>query len=161
MEHLRVGLAHGLARGIRRERVAGAAFDLGQSGVIAIHGAARCINETLHTCDARGVHEMQSACDVRRVRVGRALDAAGHGAEAGLVQNVVAADHRTCAGGSVRDVTFDEKQVVPLVVAHLGEHVVDVLAMAGREIVEHHDLLIQLQQRLGEMRADEACASGD
>ena len=38
---------------------------------------------------------------------------------------------------------------------------VEVAAVAGREVVEAHDVLAEPQQRLEQMRADEAGAAGD
>ena len=68
--------------------------------------------------------------------------------------------HAFDAGLPVGDVAFDERVAPPVRLADGAPHVVEIAAMPGREIVEADDFLPGREQRLHEMRADEAGAAG-
>src|SRR5436305_11128512 len=81
------------------------------------------------------------------------IDAAGNGTEGGLMENQFAAGDGALEGGDVGDGTGD-------LLCDLAE-AAEIFPVAAGEIVESDDLRIQFNQRLHEVRADEACAAGD
>ena len=78
-----------------------------------------------------------------------------------LVQHDVDAATRVAARSGIDDVGFDESMPAPRGVTDRGFHFVQIHAMPGRKIIEPDDILLELQQRLDEMRADKTRAARD
>jgi len=78
------------------------------------------------------------------------LDAARHARQCALVQDSVDANAGGRDGCCVGQVSFDE-------IDGGG----DVLALAGRKIIQPTDVVSARQKRVGKMRADEARDAGD
>src|SRR5699024_3324939 len=79
------------------------------------------------------------------------LDASWHAAQRRKMDHGVHPDKRLSEGGFIEDAAFDEAKTQP----------VDVLSVAGREIVENGHLNIVLQGKLGKVRTDEAGSPRD
>jgi hypothetical protein len=110
---------------------------------------------------ARREEHVEEAVDVAVVRAQRLVDGARHAPKARLVQHHVDRVARGRAGVERPDVALDEAEAPPARLAHGLAHERKVLALAGREVVEAHHLLVEPQQLLDEVRADEAGRSGD
>ena len=61
----------------------------------------------------------------------------------------------------LRDQRIVEDRVDGVVETRVGLEVGDVVDRAGRQVVERIDLVAAVEQRLGQVRADEARAAGD
>ncbi len=103
----------------------------------------------------------QETGDVRRVGRDRVFEGAGHGAQSGLVKYAVRARANLPACFQVADVTFDEREIFPLVRIDRLLDFVQVAPVAGGEIVEAYDLLVRRQELFQEVGAYEAGDSGD
>ena len=77
------------------------------------------------------------------------------------MQNVIHVLHGLLAGGRIADIALDEREVPPLFGAHRFLDFVQVVLMAGCEVVQTDDRLVQLQQGFQQIGADEAGAAGD
>ena len=65
------------------------------------------------------------------------------------------------AGGGIANVALDEFEASPLCGRQCGLHRLQVVPVAGGEVVQAHHGLIEREQRLDEMAADEAGCTGD
>ena len=77
------------------------------------------------------------------------------------MQHVIDAADCAVAGVEIADVALDEVEVLPGFGSHNRLDHVQVLLVAGEEVVETDNLLPQLQQVLEEVGADEAGAACD
>jgi hypothetical protein len=77
------------------------------------------------------------------------------------VQDVVHPGAGRIAVVQLADVAFDELEARPLFRRHRFLDLLQVVAMAGGEVVQAHHLLIQLEQGLQQVAADEAGHAGD
>ena len=68
---------------------------------------------------------------------------------------------RLPARRGIGDVAFDQHVALPRGRRHGALDFGEVAPVAGREIVQRHDVLVELEQRLHEMRTDEAGAARD
>src|SRR5207248_8884728 len=118
--------------------LAGDRLDLRQRRMIAIDGARARVDKSLHTRIARRHLHVEEARYVRRRAGERIVDRARHAAERRLVQNDVDAGAGALASIERADVALDEAD------AHR-----QVLALAGGEVVEADDGLLELEQLLG------------
>ena len=64
------------------------------------------------------------------------------------------------AGLEIADIAFDEVETLETILADALANVLEVAAPAGREIVEAAHILAKVEQRLDEIRSDEAGRSG-
>lgn len=65
------------------------------------------------------------------------------------------------AGVEIPDVALDKGEVVPLILGDQGAHVIQVVLIAGREIIQANHLLVLLEQGFQEIGADEAGCAGN
>ena len=68
---------------------------------------------------------------------------------------------RALAVVQAREVAFDKFKMLPRRLPNQCANLVQVVAMAGREIVKAHDLLALAQEKLHQVGADKAGRSGD
>ncbi len=69
--------------------------------------------------------------------------------------------HGTLAVGQLADVTFNEAEVGPLVWGDQGLHFIQVALVAGGKVVEAHHALVELEQGLQQVAANETRRAGD
>lgn len=81
------------------------------------------------------------------------LDTAGDTAPGCLIEDIINTLAGLHAGVEVLDVALDE-----LIVGVVEEHI-DVLLLAGREVVKAAHLVTEVQDGLAEVGADEACST--
>ena len=84
-----------------------------------------------------------------------------HGAEGGLVQDVIRPFDRLAAGGGVLNVPFDPGEILPAIRAGGGLNLNQIAGMAGGQIIQPDHLLIQAQQRFQQVGANKARDAGD
>ena len=101
---------------------------------------------------ARREQHVEEAVHVAVVRAQRLVDGAWHAAEACLVQHHVDRGARRGAGIERADVAFDEAKILPARFADGLAHESQVLALAGREIVQTDHCLVELEQVLDQVR---------
>jgi len=143
-------LVGALGDGVGREEVALTTFCLGEVGFIAIDGAAAGIDELLDSVLTGCLQHIEGALDiVERIEQGH-LDAARHRAPCCLIEDIVNAFAGLHAGVEVFDIALDE-----LIVGVVKEHI-DVLLLAGREVVKATHFITEVQDGLTEVGADEA-----
>ncbi len=65
------------------------------------------------------------------------------------------------AGVEIADVRFDETMTPPAIGTDRASHLVEIAPVAGREIVQPNNDLVEYEQRLHQVRPDETCASRD
>ena len=85
----------------------------------------------------------------------------GTRAERRLMQHVIDALAGASAVIERADVALDEGEPRPLRRLDQRLHFIEIALIAGREIVEPHHALIELEQRLQQIRADKAGDAGD
>ena len=155
--------------GVGAQRFADVVFDLGQRGVVAVGAAAGGVGEALHLGVAGGHEHVEEAGDVGVVGGDGVGQAAGHAAQGGLVQDVVngvvdrwqassykRARHGCSAVFQLADVALDEVEVGPLGGGDQALHFVQVALVAGGEVVQANHALVELEQGLQQVTADEA-----
>ena len=147
--------------GIGRQGFADTVFDLGQARVVAVGGAGGGVGEALYAFVLRGNQHVQEPVDVGLIGGDGVVNGTGHGAQGGLVQDVVCAGDGFCAVFQVADVAFDEGEVGPLVGGDFALDFVQVVLVASGEVVQADDGLVQLQEGFQQIGADEACYAGD
>ena len=125
----------------------------GNVAAVAVDGRRRRGHDAPDALVAGGEQHVERALDVDGGRRQRVLHRARNGAERALVEDDLdAADGRVHA--LVRaEVALDDLDV--------PSELREVRPAAGREVVEHADVVAALEQRLDEVRADEAGAAGD
>ena len=136
-------------------------FDLGQAGVVAIGAAAGGVGEAFHLGVARGDQHVEEAGDVGGVGGDGVGQAARHAAQGGLVQDMVHPGTGACAVFQRADVAFDELEAGPLRGGDEPLHFIQVALVAGGEVVEPDHALVELEQGLQQVGADEAGHAGD
>ena len=99
---------------VGRERLADGVFDLWQPGVVAVGGTAGGIGKAAHLGVAGGDKHVQEAVDICGIGGNRVVEAARHGSECGLMQNVVHAGTGGLAILQPTNVAFDEPEACPL-----------------------------------------------
>ena len=129
--------------------------------MIAVRRARRRVNDALDAGIACAHQQIEKSRGIGGVRRQRVFDRARNGAERGLVQHDVDAAACVAARLQVHDVRFDESMPAPGCGTDRNFYLVEVGAMSGCKIVEANDVLIELQQRLDEMRADESRTARD
>nr|GEU28556.1 hypothetical protein [Tanacetum cinerariifolium] len=159
--HGRIQFVDMLAHGVRRQRPADMGLLLGQGGMIAVRGARGGIHEAPHAGQPRGVQHIEKAAHVDVVREQRIVDRPGNRAQGRLVQDEVGAGAGAAANHGVADIAFDQLEIAPDGGADRRPHLLQVVPVAGQEIVEPHHALPQFQQRLQQVGADEAGRAGD
>ena len=99
--------------------------------------------------------------DVHLVGGNRVFHGPRYGAEGGLVEYQVDALAGLAAGFRVADVALDEGEVSPLGFGDQRLDLVEVVLVAGGEVIEADHHLVQFQQCLQEVRTYEAGGTGD
>jgi hypothetical protein len=79
-----------------------------------------------------------------------------HRPQSGLVQHDIHAGSRLAAQGEIADVAFEELEAARGCRADACRHVVQVLDVAGREVVDTDHRLAEPEQILEQVRADES-----
>ena len=146
---------------IGRQRVADGLFDFGQARVVAIGGAGGGVGEAAHRFVLGGHQHIQEAIDVGLVGGNWVLNGARHGAQCGLVKNVICPLYGFAAVIQVADVAFHEAESGPLLLGDQGLDFVQVVLVAGGEVVQAHYCLVQFEQGFQQVGADEAGYAGD
>lgn len=141
---------------IGAERFADGVFDLGQCRVVAIGGAAGGVGKAFDLGVAGGHQHVEEAGDVGTVGRDGVFKAAGDAAEGGLVQHVVNTVTGLVAVGQVADVALDEVKAGPLSGCDQGPHLIEVALISGGEVVQADHALVEPEQRLKQVAADEA-----
>ena len=150
-----------LGDGVRGQGLANLVFHFGQARVVAVGGTGRGVGEAGHVFVLGGHQHVQETVDVRLVGGDRVFDGTGYRAEGRLVEDVVGTSNGFFAVFQVADVAFDEGEVGPLVGGDFALDFVQVVLVAGGEVVQADDGLIQLQEGFQQVGADEACYAGD
>ena len=153
VHRLRVGVQPALLR--RRPVDAAVAFlERALLAVVAVDLGARGDQDPLAELAAVAEHRLGSL-DVRDHRVHGLLDDQAHADRRGQVEDDVALVHDLADDRRREDRVDDEVEVRAVA------EVLDVAQRAGRDVVEGEHLPACCEQELGEVRADEAGASGD
>ena len=150
-----------LGDGIRRQRLSDAVFHFRQAGMVTVGRARRRVGEARHFGIAGGYQHVEKAADVDFVRRDRIIHRARHRAERGLVKHMIDAFHRVRTVLQAPDIAFDEAEAAPLLGRDERAHFVEVVLIAGREVVQSDDGLVELEQRFQQIGADEAGHAGD
>ena len=129
--------------------------------MIAIGRAAGCIGKASHLCVACRDQHVEEAVDVGAVSGDRVVDRARDGAEGGLMQDVVHTFASLAAVVEVADVALDELEACPLFRADQLLDFVEVVLVAGGEVVEADHPLVELEQSFQQVGADEASYTGN
>jgi len=160
-KHVGVEFVDVFGDGIRGQRLADAVFDLGQARVIAVGGAGSGVGEALYPF-ILGCHQhVQEPVDVGLIGGDGVVDGTRDRAQRRLVEDVVCTGDGFFAVFQVADVAFDKGEVGPLVGADFALYFVQVVLVAGGEVVQADDGLVQLQEGFQQVGADEACYAGD
>ena len=158
-EHVGVELVDELGHRVRRQRPADDVLDLGQCRMVAVGRARRRVDEAPDAGVARGHEHVEKAVDVGAVGRDRIGERARHRPQRRLVQHDVDAAAGLAARGEVANVAFDEAVSRPLRHGDARLDLVDVPTVAGGEVVETHHGLVEPQQSLDQVRADEPRAA--
>ncbi len=129
--------------------------------MVAIGGGGRRIDETLDLRVARGDQHVEEAGIVGSMGGQRVFDRARHRTERGLVQDVIDPLAHGMAGDEVADVAALEAEIFPALGPDADLDLRQVFLVAGREVVETDDALVEQQQRFHQIAADEAGSPGD
>lgn len=146
---------------IGRQWLADGVFHLGQAGVVTVGRAAGRVHETLHAFVARGHQHVEKAVDVGGVTGDRVGEAAWHRTESCLVENVVDTIAGVTAVFQFADVALEESKARPLFAGDHAANLVEVALVAGGEVIEADDRLVEGKQGFQKVRADEAGDPGD
>ena len=155
-KHIGIQLVHQLGHRVGRQRFADDVFDLGQAGVVAISRTGRRVNEALDLGIARGNQHVEIAGVVGGMGRQRVFERARHRAERGLVQYIIDALAGGVAGSEVADITTNEVKTRPAFRADAGLHLSQIFFVASGQVVESDHALIELQQGLCQIAANEA-----
>ena len=151
----------GLRRRVGRQQISLDALDLRQLGMIAIDRTARGVNKRAHLLIARREQHVERAVDVRVVAVQRLGNRARYRPERALMQHVVHAGAGFVAEVADAQVALKEAEAFPLAGGDEVLELVEVLAVAGGEVVEAHHSLVEFEEVFDEVGADEAGSPGD
>ena len=111
------------------------------------------VDDPSHACVARRKQHVERAGDVDLARAQRILDRARHGRQRGLVEDDLASLDGREHPLEAPQIAFDDLDVL--------RDVKKVSAIAGREVVEDTHVVAAGEERVDEMRADEAGTTGD
>jgi len=139
-----VQFIHVFGHRIGRQRTTDLVFHFGQIRVVAIGGAGGGVGEAADLLVLGGHQHVQEAVDVGLVGGDGVLDGARHGAQGGLVEDVVCPLYGLAAVIQVADVAFDEAETGPLVFGDQGLDFVQVMLVARGEVVQAYYCLVQL-----------------
>ncbi len=140
--------------------------------MVAVGAAAGGVGEAFHLRVAGGHQHVQEAGDVGAVGGDGVGQAAGHAAQRGLVQHIVDGDgllpaqtrgrndgglgprHGLLAVFQISDVALNELEVGPLRWRDQALHFVQVVLVAGGEVVQAHHTLVELEQGFQQVAAN-------
>ena len=161
-EHVGIKLVRILGDGIGRKRPADHVFHLGQSRMVAVGGARRGINEALDLGVAGRHQHVDETRDIGLVGRQGVLDRARHRAQRRMMQHV--SPRRSQARRQSARSRMSPSMLVKLrhaVSPTNCPHLLQIAGIAGREVVEAHDRLPELEQCLQQIGADETGDPGD
>ena len=129
--------------------------------MITVNGAAGGIHQALHSAVPGRHQHIQEAGDVVRMKVGGVCDRPRHGAQGRLVQHVI--HSLACALARVRVpyVTIHLPEILPLVGTNQFPHLLQIVAGTRRVIIQSHHPLVQTEERLQQVGANESGHTGD
>src|SRR5581483_11598422 len=146
-----VALGGELRDSVGRDRIGEERLAHGKVGLRSVHRRRGGEDDAPNALVPGGEEDVQRSFDVHGARRQRVLDGARDRSErAEVIDDLPAAD-RVVYALVAAELSFDDVDV----------EAVEVRAVPRREVVEHADLVAALEQRAHEVRADEACASGD
>ena len=160
-EHAGVQFVDVLGHRVGRERVADLVLYLGQVRVVPVGRAGSGVGEAAHALILGRHQHIQEAVDIGLVGGDGVGDGPGHRAQGGLVQHMVGAAHRQAAGVQVADIAFDKAEPLPGVLTHVLPHLIQIVLVAGGEVVQADHGLAQAQQGFQQVGADKAGHAGD
>jgi hypothetical protein len=146
-----VSLCGELRDAVRRDRVEEQGLVDRELGLRAVDRRGRGEDHAPHAFVAGGEQHVEGALDVDGARGERILDGAGNRAERAQVEDDLGAADRVVDALVAAQLAFDD----------LDLEAREVGAVAGREVVEHADVVAPLEQVANEVRADEAAAAGN
>jgi len=129
--------------------------------VVAIGGTGGGVGEAAYLFVLCGHQYVQETVDVGLISGDGVLDGARHGAQGGLVKDVICPLYGFAAVAKVADVAFDEAEATPLLFSDQGLDLVQVVLVAGGEVVQAHYCLVQFKQGFQQVGAYETGDSGD
>src|SRR5207248_8841058 len=159
LERIDAAEADGVALGgelcdrVRRDRVRRLRLDARERPRVPVYRRARGDDDPPHALVARGEEDVQRALDVDGARRQRVLHRARHRRQRALVEDDLDAARRRVHALVAPELALDELDV--------ALDVREVVAAAGREVVEDADVVAALEQAADEIRADEPGAAGD
>lgn len=146
---------------VRGKRLADGVFYLGQARVVTVGRAGGGVGEADYPFIFGGHQHVQKTINVGLVGGDRVFDGSGDGAESGLVKDIIHAACRFSAVFQVSDVAFDEGEAGPLLGGDRLLDFIQVVLVAGGEVVQTDDGLVKAQQGFEQIGADEARHAGD
>lgn len=134
--------------------------------MVAVGGAGGGVNQAGYLGVAGGGEHIEKAADVVFVGGDGVFQRAGHAAQGGLVEDVVdgkvlGKHQRLAAVVQVADIALDEVEVLPLFGVDQALHLIQVVLVAGGEVIQPHHPLVELQQGFQQVGADKAGHPGD
>ena len=118
--------------------------------------------EAAYTIDfARRHQHVQKAGDVAAVGEDRVFNRARHGAQRSLVQDVIDVGTGRAAGVQIADIATHHVETAPLRGGDALLHLIQVALATGGKIIQADHALIELEQRLQQIGADETGHAGD
>ena len=129
--------------------------------VVAVGGTGGGVGEALNSFVLGRHQNVQKTVDVGLVGGDGVLDGTGHGAEGGLVKDVIGAGDGFFAVFQVADVAFDEGETSPLVCGDSVLYFAQIVVVASSEVVQAHYCLIQFEQGFQQVGADETGYASD
>ena len=124
--------------------------------MVAIGGTGRGINKPLDPGIAGGNEHFDKARYVRFMTRQRILDGSWHRTQGRVVEHEIDPCASLPAVCEDPDIALYEREVVPCRSADRFLNLVKIAGVAGREVIDAHDSLVELQQRLENIGADEA-----
>ena len=129
--------------------------------MVAISGAGRGINKPPDPGIAGRNQHVDKARYVRFMTRQRIFDRARHRAQGCLMEHEVCPSTGSPAVRQHPDIALDEGEVTPRRSAGRLPHLLQITGVAGRVVIDAHDHLVELQQRLEQVGANEARDAGD
>ena len=129
--------------------------------MITVGGTGSGISETAYLLVLGGHQHIQETVDIGLVGGYGIFDGARHGAQGGLVKDVVRALYGFAAVIQIADVALDEAEAGPLFFGDQSLDLIQVVLVAGGEVVQAHYCLVQLEQGFQQIGAYETGNAGD
>ena len=134
-ELLGVAFVDGLGEGVGGEKGACLVFDLGERGVVAIDRAAGGVDEAIDLGVATSEKDVEEAVDIGLMSGLWVINGERDGSEGSLMKNVIDAFSGSMARGSVREITFNEFEVLPRVWPNSLFNLIQIVLIPRYEVV--------------------------